>query len=223
MKAIKRNIICIIGILMVTSCSLDNYDSPDSSIYGSFLDYETGELVEQDIIRGTQIEYLEAGYTTQQYMIVKNDGTYRNDLMFANEYEITPVRGNFEPLEPQKVKVAGETKLDFIVKPYLRIKDVHIFKNGDKVKAQFKIQQTGYDNVAKVGLYMSPEATVGATVNSGAVEVPVGTRVDETTTFTLEMDISGLKKGDLYFFRVGGVIDVAEVKFNYAKTVTLTM
>ncbi|WP_353719369.1 DUF3823 domain-containing protein [Dyadobacter sp. 676] len=86
----------------VTACSVDNYPAPDSQLYGTFLDIETNEPVEQDIIRGSTIEYIEHGYASQtkQTMIVKNDGTYRNNLIFANTYTIAPVRGNFVPMAP---------------------------------------------------------------------------------------------------------------------------
>ena len=45
------------------------------------LDIETGELVEQDIIDGAQIEFIEHGFENPetQYMVIKNNGTYRNN------------------------------------------------------------------------------------------------------------------------------------------------
>ncbi len=220
-------IIYTLGIsCSMMACTLDNYDAPASAIYGSFIDKETGELVEQDIIRGTQIEYQEGRFTTNQYMVVKPDGSYRNNQMFNGVYRITPVRGNFEPLETQLVDIKGDTKLDFEVIPFLRILNVSIFKNGDKIKAMFKVQQTGYDNVLKIGLYAGADKTAGATVNQSAVEIPVGATVSADQYFTIEMDITNnnrLKKGFTYYFRVGAVIDAPEAKFNYAPAVELTL
>ncbi len=72
--------------------------------------------------------------------------------MFHGIYRVTPVRGNFEPVETAEIEIKGDTKHDFEVIP-LRIKSVNIFKNGNKVRAMFRIEQTGYDNVLKVGLY----------------------------------------------------------------------
>ena len=76
--------------LILHSCELDNYDGPDATLSGRIIDKETGELVEQDIIRGTQIEFIEHGYDNPltQYMVIKNDGTYANKMMFANDYTI---------------------------------------------------------------------------------------------------------------------------------------
>jgi len=153
MKNIKLYIQALLLALVVGACKIDNYPAPDAQLYGTFLDAETNEPVEQDIIRGSTIEFIEQGYASQtkQVMIVKNDGTYRNNLIFANTYTITPVRGNFVPAEPQEVTVKGETQLDFKVQPYIRVKDVKIEKVGNKVVATFKLQQTVINKVKKIG------------------------------------------------------------------------
>ena len=166
----------MMALLLVTaaSCEKDNYDAPDSSIFGSFIDEETGELVEQDIYNGTVIEYLEEGYSTIETMIVKNDGTYRNNLMFSGNYTMTPVRGNFEPLDPRQVRVKGATQVDFLVKPYLRLEDVVIYRNGDVIRASFTLVQTGFDKVRTIGLFVFPEPTVGYQMNTVKVEMAVG-------------------------------------------------
>lgn len=215
-------------LVATTSCDMDNYDAPDAGLYGTFIDTETGEPVQQDIYKGTEIEYIESGYTTIERMIVKTDGTYCNSIMFANEYEITPVRGNFEPLDPQKIKVKGQTQLDFHVKPYVRIKNAVIFKNGDKVRASFKVQQTGYDKLASIALFVHPEPSVGANMNIIRVIIPVGERLNEEKTYSITLDIPSQKNpaltaGKSFFFRVGAIVDVPEAKYNYAQAIQLTM
>lgn len=224
MKNITLNIASFIIILFISSCTKDNYVAPDSTIYGSFYDADTHELVEQDIIQGTQIEYVEKGYSSIQFMVVKTDGTYRNSMMFANEYQITPVRGNFEPVTTEIVTVNGETQLDFNVVPYIRVKNVNISQNGDVIKATFNLQQTGLQNVQKVGMFVSEEAAVGSAVFLKKIEKPIGRQIDENEPVTIEMDVSNnvLKKGKPYYIRVGALIDVPEAKYNYAKTTQLT-
>lgn len=222
-----KTIIKIFSIsCLMTACTLDNYEAPTGSLHGTFIDKETGEPIEQDIIRGTQIEYQEGRFTANQYMVVKADGTYRNDQMFHGVYRITPVRGNFEPLDTEEVEIKGDTKHDFEVIPFLRIKNVNIFKNGNKVRALFKIQQTGYDNVLKIGLYAGTDKAVGANVFQSGVEQPVGSLVSPEQSFVIEMDIANnprLQAGKTYYFRVGAVIDAPEAKFNYAPAIELTL
>lgn len=229
MKVISRISIILFMSLLATSCELDNYDAPDARIHGSFVDFETGELVEQDIVNGVVIEFVETGYTQIQTMIVKNDGTYRNNLIFSGEYTFTPKRGNFEPLEPQIVQVKGDTKLDFVVKPFVRISNVEIFRNGDYIKAVFTVKQTGYDPLSRVALFAFSEPSVGHSINSAQIEIPVGKWLGEETTYSIQIPInnSNDKKsvnpipGKPYFFRVGAIADVPEAKYNYAPAVRI--
>lgn len=229
MKNIKQYIAIALLILTVSACKIDNYPEPDAQLYGTFLDSETNEPVEQDIIRGSTIEFIEHGYASQtkQTMIVKTDGTYRNNLIFANTYTITPVRGNFVPMEPQEVEIKGSTQLDFKVKPFLRVKDAKIEKVGNKVVATFKLQQTVINKVKKIGLYAHPEPNVGEPMRTVLSDQEINVVTDPTKVYTLEIDLpsnsSNLKSGNQYFFRIGALIDAPEAKFNYAKAVRLSI
>ncbi|MCF0054091.1 DUF3823 domain-containing protein [Dyadobacter sp. LJ53] len=229
MKTIKIYTWALWLMFSAAACKIDNYPAPDAQLYGTFLDIETNEPVEQDIIRGSTIEFIEHGYASQtkQVMIVKNDGTYRNNLIFANQYTITPVRGNFVPAEPQEVTVAGETKLDFKVQPYIRVKDAKIEKSGSKVVATFKIQQTVINNVRKIGLYAHPEPSVGEPMRTVLSETEINGATDPNKVYKLEIDIpsnsNNLKTGSSYFFRIGAIIDAPESKFNYAKAVRIAL
>lgn len=229
MKNSKLYIFALLLTFAATACSIDNYPAPDSQLHGTFLDVETNEPVEQDIIRGSTIEFIEHGYASQtkQVMIVKNDGTFRNNLIFANTYTVTPVRGNFVPTEPQEVIVKGETQLDFKVQPYIRVREAKIEKVGTKVVATFKLQQTVINNVKKIGLYAHPEPAVGEPIRTVLADQEINAVSDPNKVYTLEIDIpsnsSNLKTGTQYFFRIGALIDAPESKFNYAKAVRLTL
>lgn len=216
-------------ILSLVACKKDNYDAPDAGLYGSFFDSETGELVQQDIIGGTQIEFVEHGYGAGQIqtMIVKTDGTYANALMFANTYTIQPRRGNFVEVAPQDVNINGQTKLDFQVKPYIRVKDVSITKSGSVVTATFKLQQTVVNNVKKIGLYVHADSRVGEPMRLAATEQDINAVVNPATTYTLTLDVNAfsslLKAGKDHYFRVGALIDAGEAKLNYAPAVKITL
>jgi len=229
MKRIFLHSLTLLLLFGAGACSVDNYPAPDSQLYGTFLDAETNEPVEQDIIRGSTIEYIEHGYASQtkQTMIIKNDGSYRNNLIFANTYTITPVRGNFVPVAPQEVTVKGETQLDFKVQPYIRVKEASIEKVGTKVVARFKLQQTVMNNVKKIGLYAHPEPSVGEPMRVALAEQEINGAIDPNKVYQLELDLPSnsnvLKGGNPYFFRVGGIIDAPESKFNYAKAVRVEL
>ena len=229
MKKLTIHISALLLLFGAGACSIDNYPAPDSQLYGTFLDAETNEPVEQDIIRGSTIEFIEQGYASQtkQTMIIKNDGTYRNNLIFANIYTITPVRGNFVPMAAQEVTVKGETQLDFKVQPYIRVKEASIEKVGTKIVAKFKLQQTVLNNVRKIGLYAHPEPSVGEPMRVALAEQEINGAIDPNKVYQLELDLPSnsnvLKGGNPYFFRAGGIIDAPESKFNYAKAVRIAL
>lgn len=228
MNKIKIILILIASIGFLSSCELDNYEGPNAGLYGSIIDAETGELVEQDIIRGAVIEIREHGYdpVSPQYLVIKNDGTYENSRLFANTYTVQPVRANFKPVDPQEVKIKGQTKLDFMVTPYIRVKDVEITQSGNKIVATFKLEQTSVSNVSKIGLYAHPDPHVGEPMQIAKVEQNIHAIVDQNQIYTLELDTTtdpDLSPGTQYFFRVGALIDVPEAKFNYAPAVSITI
>ena len=226
---------CSLGLLLVGmlwSCELseiDNYPGPNATISGGIYDMETGELVEQDIIKGMQIEYIEDGYDNPeiQYMVVKNDGTYLNKLMFANTYSMRPVRGNFVPVGSKGVRVQGDTKVDFQVLPYIRIKNAEIKKEGNKVIATFNLQQTVPNKTSKIGLYAHKEENVGLPLNVVAQELVINAVVEESTTYRLEIDLEAnsnkLLAGQAYFFRIGALMGAPEAKPNYAPAVRINL
>jgi hypothetical protein len=221
----KLRSLILIAALGLAACEKDNYDGPDAGLSGKFIDSQTGEMVEQDIIRGTQIEILESGYTSPQYLVVKNDGSYANTLLFSNTYKVTPVRGNFIAMQPQDINISGQITLDFQVTPYIRLKDVSITKTGTKVTASFKLQQTTANNVKKIGLYAHSDSRVGEPMRLFASEKDINATTNPATIYTLEIDLAAnssiLKPGNSYYFRVGALIDVGEAKPNYVKAVKI--
>lgn len=54
MKKILLMISCCLFAL--TSCEIDNYESPNASIHGSIIDEKTGELVGMDVQDGGELK-----------------------------------------------------------------------------------------------------------------------------------------------------------------------
>ena len=224
----KFILILIAGTILLSSCEKDNYDGPTAGLSGRIVDAETGELVQQDIIRGTQIEYIEHGFANPelQYLVIKNDGTYENSLLFANTYTIRPVRGNFVDVAAQDINIGNKTVLDFTVTPYIRVKNVTIERQGSKVVARFKLEQKVINNVKRIGLYAHQDSRVGEPMRQAAAQQDINAVADPNHEYTLELDISNatiFKTGMDFYFRVGALIDVGEAKFNYAPVVKISL
>jgi hypothetical protein len=215
---------------LFNSCELDNYDAPDSALYGSIIDSETGELVQSDIISGTQIELIEVGYEnpSTQRLIVKVDGTYRDNMLFSGTYKLPPIMGgNFVPQADTLIlKINGETKHDFLVQPYIRIKDANISIDGTKITATFKLEQTVENKVKEIGLYGHISPSVGEPLQVGKKSKRLNQVVDADEEFELVLDVrtdKDFEKGKAYHFRVGAIIDADQAEYNYAPAVRLTI
>lgn len=225
----KLQFLLIIAVLAFAACEKDNYDEPTAGLSGQFIDAATNELVQQDIIRGTQIQITEHGYdpVTPQYLIVKVDGTYDNSLLFENTYTVQPVRGNFVAVQPQDIQIKGKTTLDFKVTPYIRILQPAIVRSGDQVVATFKLQQNVVNNIKKIGLYAHKDIQVGEPMRQVAAEQELNAVSNPSQVYTLQIDLpsnsSILKPGTAYYFRIGALIDVGEAKLNYAPAIKITL
>ena len=229
MKRFKMIIGAMVAAISFIACETDNYPGPNAALSGNFIDAETSELIQQDIIRGTTIELREHGYdpVTPQYLRVKNDGTYANTMLFANTYTVQPVRGIFVAVDAQNFEIKGDAQLDFRVIPYIRVKDASITRSGNKIIATFKLQQNVTNNIRKFGLYVHADPNVGEPFRLAAVENNINAVVNPNDVLTLELDLpsnsSTLIPGRDYFFRIGALIDVGEAKLNYAPTVKISL
>lgn len=214
------------------SCSLfqlDTYEGPDATLTGGIIDEATGKNVQSDIVNGTTIKLIEHGYAdpTPRYLVVKNDGTYRNTMLFEGTYTVQPDKRNFLPVDPQDIKISGETTLDFIVTPYIRLTDVSITKEGNTVLATFCLEPTTLDAVEEVALFASDQASVGSTVNSVSKIKTVSTGVLPTRQFKIGINVkensSYFKENKDYYFRVGARSSYSGALYNYAPTVKINI
>ncbi len=236
MKKILFFAIC--AFFAVTSCKIDNYDEPNAQIHGSILDEKTGELVGTDIQQGSAIIVRELGWETpyNQTWVIKNNGEYRNNMVFAATYDIIFQNGNFYPFEIKNFVVnPGDNKKDFEVTPYLRVKNPSVTKNGDVITATFSLEG-GKDEVklSEIQLFAFSDMYVGNTVKyalSGGTDkqsFKPSVAVDPSQTYTLTINVKDndavFKYKRNYYFRIGAKADVAgvgTVRHNYAPYVVI--
>ncbi len=221
----------LLSIVLLQACELDNFDGPNATFTGSILDKDTKELVEQDIVEGTKIYYHELGWTNpeQQQMVIKTDGTFMNKLMFAGEYDFYFNERNFvKPDTLRGFQIArGTNVLNLEVQPYIRVAEAAIVKADNKIVATFTVKPTVDNKVKTIGLFAHIDNVVGDRFKLVETKEDIDRNVDAGgETFTLEIDLSStngqrLKEGQVYFFRVGAVIDGAATRYNYAPAVQI--
>lgn len=231
--------------ISIQSCEIDNYDGPDASISGKFLDSVTGELVGTDITDGNSIGVYELGWDTEakQTWYINNTGEYTNNLVFAANYRIEFTNCNFYPFIVNDFVVKeGENTHDFTVTPFLRIRNPAItYDSASKtVKATFNLEAGANEvSLKEIRLFAFTDHWVGnyvkfaitgsdcyKKVSGGAIS----SAVDGTTNYELTMDVAGnsnlFKYSRSYYFRIGALASVpgvGTVRYNYSPVVALNI
>jgi hypothetical protein len=229
---------------MTVSCEIDNYDGPDASITGSFLDSATGELVGTDITNGNSIGVYELGWPTEakQTWNIDNSGVYTNNTVFAANYRIEFTSCNFYPFIVNDFVVKkGANTYDFNVTPYLRIVNPVITFDATTniVKATFSLEAGGTDvKLNEIRLFAFTDKWVGnyvkfaITSGTSYKKAPgaVSATVNPSTQFELTIDVAAnptlFKNTRDYYFRIGAlatVPNVGTIRHNYSPLVTLNI
>lgn len=248
MKRILYSIIAVaIAALSVSACDmfkLDNFDGPDAQISGRLLDAETGDLIGIEAATSMGIDWstwstyttvdvgslvvLEQGWIEDkqnpgQDWLVRFDGQYRNNLIFAGDYKFTCKKlPCYEPADSSFTVKKGANKMDLELLPYCRIVDpvFSVTKNfaGEysKLVVKFKVELTDptkANTVANVAFCANTQMFVGANYQNlakgdgGAKKKNVAAG----STITLEIDMKNTSNADLFrysrerYLRVGAM------------------
>ena len=205
--------------LGLASCEIDNFEGPNASIHGTFVDSKDHTtLIGTDTQNGNQITVYEQTYvqdkTNAETWYVMNTGEFRNDRIFAADYVVEFKNTNFYPYtgDPNLTVKTGDNEKTFEVTPFLRVIDPKIVKEGNKAVATFRIEAGGPDvklNEAK--LFVWTDKYVGNQFNlkiAGTAAYTVKEDIDPSKVYTLVIDqdasSSVMKyKGRKYYFRIG--------------------
>lgn len=225
--------------MMLSSCVIDNYDGPDASFYGGIIDEKTGELVETDLINGSTIRAFELGFEnpSAQTWLIKNSGEFRNDLVFAATYDLELINGNFYPINVDNFEISsGENEHNFMVTPYIRIKDVSINHQGNEIVATFRLEAGNPEvKVSSVRLYSFTDMHVGSQINFSTSgdnyqqTFSPSKEIDDTVyslSINLDENSDDFQYSRNYFFRIGAMADVSgvgTVRHNYAPHVVIPL
>lgn len=122
----KKVIYLSIGIVLalLTACEKDNYNGPDATFRGKFIDKGTGQPFQCAMgntgIRIRMMEYSWSENPQPYDFNVMQDGTFNNTKVFSGEYGVTP-SGAFVPLEEEIIKIKGKVEKTYEVEPLLRV------------------------------------------------------------------------------------------------------
>ncbi len=228
-------------IMVVTSCQKDDLAGPNATFFGAVKDSTGNALVEQDLQTGSVIEAWELGFKTPvaQNWVIKNNGEFRNNLVFANKYDIYMRNGNFFPYTLKNLEIkAGDNQYDFMVVPYIRVKNCSITRDqaANKIVATFNLEAgKPIVKVKSIRLYAFSDVYVGEYIKFTTAGTTYSltlspAKLIDGTTYTLSIDLAAnstlFKAGRNYYFRVGAMADVSGVgtiRTNYAPNVKITL
>lgn len=237
-------------LFLLSSCKLDNYPGPDAQIHGKILDAKTKELVGTDIQNGSQLKIYEQGFAAAENrsngrtLVIQNTGEYRNNMMFAAEYEVVFENGNFYGFNQMIDVKKGDNEFNWEVTPYLRVKDCSITKSGTVVTAKFKLEGgKGDEKVNQIQLFAFSDIWVGNYVkydidspdklNNPTDKANPNEVVNPSKEYTLSIDTGYNNNkmlfkypGKNYYFRVGAQASVpgaGQIRHNYSELVVIPL
>jgi hypothetical protein len=253
MKHIMKNAIILTalaaGAISMASCiEIDNFDEPESRLYGTVYDSETKKPILSD--QGhTRIRIWERSFENARHQEIplKQDGTYNNNRLFPGHYDMLPL-GAWWPCDTVKnVPLGKSATKDFEVTPYLRVIDFEVklgTEPNSKIKGPYitvacRLQapvEDGLPQIQDCRAFLSLNQFCGADHKIDAYNVNPYRMINRPTNWSqiakdadgattrMTMDIP-VKAGYTYFVRVGATVkdDTQGNKYNYSEIIEISI
>lgn len=212
--------------IFISSCEMDNYAAPDSTLYGDVVDAETGELIPQALTSGSVIQLTQLDYDNPNTRSIrmKTDGTYENASVFKGKYFVHPTAGNFYDEGGDTIQIKGKTRYDVKVTPYIRIINDKITFNPEKgtVTATFSLKSD--EIVNNIALICNKSPQLCWSIRSFTTQSALKRTVDETTEFSLIMNSQDIEENGDYYFRICALAGAAPTnQYNYSAPVKVSI
>src|SRR5690606_22344024 len=119
----KPTLLLFFFLFALSSCEIDNYESPELTISGEILDAETNELVESGGINAGTIVKLYEGNSIQPLIYnTLPEGTFINSKVFPGNY-LLEAEGPFTMVEEglQNLVIDSDEEIEIKVIPHVRL------------------------------------------------------------------------------------------------------
>ena len=238
----------VLAAFCMTSCEwflLDNTEQHNATVSGKIIDAATGETVQTEINNGGSIRFVELGWDAEAFQSwsVKNNGTYRNNLVWAGDYRMETIEQNYYPLTQEFKLEKGDNVVDFTVTPYLRFLSHSIKYDAasKKIIATCEVQVADPSKTNKINeirLCCFTDCFVGYALNNckndaGAAKSNVQMDENGKATVTLEIDTQAeanaieFKYERTHYVRLAGVATGSGVntssRYNFTPTYSLRL
>lgn len=208
----------------LTSCSMFKYDTldgPNAQVNGCLLDIETGEKIGIETAGSNGLVVVEKGWDAEaeQTWLVRFDGMYTNNLIFAADYYfLTKSLPCYQPENSDFTIKEGKNRMDISLLPFCRIVNPQIRWDAaaKKVVATFSVEVTDPDKanqITNVALCGNTQLFVGCNYQNLAKN-DAGAKmknVNPGETITLEINANDSANADLFrynqarYFRIAAM------------------
>lgn len=225
------NFCLMLGLVLLYSCELDNYEAPSMTIEGKVVDEVTGENLYTQQPNGIKIRLLEEGYAnpTPYDFWAMSDGTFRTTKVFPGKYKVLVLEGPFEDssVETLDVDVSKSNQtLEFKVEPYTRLKNVNITVTGTTVRATYNIEGTTSTKVPKSSLLLVHQSVILHSTTTGVKKSAVNNLTSLTpaqiAAKAFDDQVTGLAPGT-YYARVGVLTNNYLNRYTYSEIVKVVV
>lgn len=198
------------------ACSMFQYDNvpgPNAQINGKLIDVKTGEKigVEASSSDAGALVVIEKGwdYEADQTWMVRFDGMYTNNLVFAGDYVFSTKKlPCYQPANDAFTIKEGKNRMNISLVPFCRILNPEIRYDAEskKVIATFSVElgdPSGADKITNVALCANTQLFVGCNYQNLAKNDPGAKmkNVNPGETVTLEIDTTLPANADLFRYK----------------------
>lgn len=233
MKNLISKVLLGIIILASAACTkIDNYKGPDASFEGNLISSEGGNLLTSQGSSQIRLEQISWSDTpSPQEIPSKFDGTFKDSKLFKGTYKVIPKGGAFWPIyDTVTVKIEGSTKHDFVVTPYLLIKNFTATLDGTNLTLKYDIEapiSAGLPTILETQPFINTTKLVGAGASirdfSDAYKQNINKEFADLTvpqrSFTIE--IPNMIPGRKFFTRVGVRLNDSFKSYNFSDIIEI--
>lgn len=209
----------LVGTLLLTGCSIDNYEGPTLTLSGQIIDAGNNQLVESGGVNaGTIVKLYENNSTQPLLYKTFPEGNFINRAVFPGNYTYT-AEGPFRlsSTNPLSVVITSNTEIQIRVIPYLRLKASVVEVTGTTAKIKIEYEKVNNEDVlANLALIHSTFPNPNTFSSVGGAVMMENVEANNLTSGEKIYTISGLKQGTKYYIRAGGNVINPGNFYNYS-------
>lgn len=231
--------IAFIAFLYLGCSKLDNYPAPNSGIYGTLTDAETGEpmILGKGTIRLLEQNPKYPNPSPNDLTLNSGSGYYATQL-FADQYKVFPLALSGPFVYPSldtvlvTLKPGSMTEVDFQVIPYYRIKCSVIDSTFTYTITSSNANTATGAQLQNVYFTISKDSALDKSAtgnlpgqyypNMFPLPNPSNAILGQQQTFTIPFSTTKLPKGD-YYFRMMCAGSKSDANYNYSPAVQATV